>query len=183
MSMRTLIASNYMTLDGRIDGVRDWSLPYDDEGVAKYHSDLLANSDGLLLGRSTYELFTALWPPRAGEVPYIDKLNSMTKHVASTTLTELAWENSHLIEGDVPAAVSRLKHQPGGDLIMYGCPGLMHSLLKHDLIDEYRILLQPVLLGSGRSLLAEGTDRLNLDLVDTTVIPRGVVILTYHPAR
>ncbi|MBV9231015.1 MAG: dihydrofolate reductase family protein [Chloroflexi bacterium] len=90
----------------------------------------------------------------AGELPYIDKFNSMTKYVASTTLKNLKWENSHLIEGDVAEGVARLKQQPGQDLVMYGCHDLMHSLVEHDLIDEYRILVHPVLLAKGRSFLS-----------------------------
>lgn len=178
--MRKVIVSTYMTLDGRVDEPRDWAVPYDDDGAAKYHTDLLMNSDGLLLGRKTYEMFAALFPARSGEFPYVDRINSMAKYVASTTLKDLEWENSHLIEGDVAEGVAQLKEQPGQDLIMYGCHGLMHSLLEHDLIDEYRILVQPVLLGKGRSFLEDGAERVNLDLVDTTVIPSGVAILTYQ---
>jgi dihydrofolate reductase len=181
--MRKVIVSTYMTLDGRVDEPRDWAVPYDDDGAAKYHTDLLMNSDGLLLGRKTYEMFAALFPARSGELPYVDRINSMPKYVASTTLEDLEWENSHLLAGDVAEGVAQLKAQPGQDLIMYGCHGLMHSLLEHDLIDEYRILVQPVLLGKGRSFLKDGAERVNLDLVDTTVIPSGVAILTYRPQR
>ena len=181
--MRKVIVSTYMTLDGRVDEPRDWAVPYDDDGAAKYHSDLLMNSDGLLLGRKTYEMFAALFPARSGEFPYVDRINSMAKYVASTTLQDLEWENSHLIEGDVAEGVAQLKEEPGQDLIMYGCHGLMHSLLEHDLIDEYRILVQPVLLGKGRSFLEDGAGRVNLDLVDATVIPSGVAILTYQSKR
>ena len=150
--MRKVIVSTYVTLDGRVDEVRDWAVPYDDDGAVDYHTDLLMNSDGLLLGHKTYELFAALWPSRAGEFPYVDKLDGMAKHVASTTLKDLEWENSQLIEGDVAEDVAMLKQQPGQDLVMYGCHDLMHSLLEHDLIDEYRILVQPVLLGKGEEL-------------------------------
>ena len=171
--MRKVIVSTYVTLDGRVDEVQDWVVPYDDDGAAKYHTDLLMNSDGLLLGRKTYELFAALWPSRSGEFPYVDKLNSMAKYVASATLRDLEWENSHLIEGDVAEGVAKLKQQPGQDLVMYGCHDLMHSLLEHDLIDEYRILVHPVLLAKGRSFLKDGAERVNLDLVDTTALAGG----------
>jgi len=107
----------------------------------------------------------------------------MAKYVASTTLRELEWENSHLIEGDVAEGMAKLKQQPGQDLVIYRCHDLMHSLLEHDLIDEYRILVHPVLLGKGRSLFKDGAQRVNLDLVDTTVIPPGLAILTYQPVR
>lgn len=181
--MRKVIVSTYATLDGRVDDLQDWAPPYDDDGVVEYHTDLLANSDGLLLGRNTYEVFAAVWPPRAGRIPYVDKINSMPKYVASTTLKDLEWENSHLIEGDVVEGVAKLKQQPGQDLVLYGCRDLMHTLQEHDLVDEYRILVQPVLLGKGNSFLRDGAKRVNLNLVDTTVIPPGMAILTYQPAR
>jgi dihydrofolate reductase len=181
--MRKVIVSTYVTLDGRVDELQDWTVPYNDDGVAEYHTDVLANSDGLLLGRRTYEAFAALWPPRSGELPYIDKINSMAKYVASTTLRDLEWENSQLIEGDVAEGVAKLKQQPGQDLVLYGCLDLMHSLLEHDLIDEYRLLVHPVVLGKGRSLFGDVAERVNLDLVDTTVISPGVAVLTYRPVR
>jgi dihydrofolate reductase len=181
--VRKIIVSTYMTLDGRVDEIRDWAVPYDDDAAAKYHTGLLKNSDGLLLGRKTYEIFASLWPSLSGQFPYIDKLNSMAKYVASTTLRDLEWENSALIEGDVAEGVAELKQQPGQDLVMYGCHDLMHSLLEHDLIDEYRLLVHPVVLGKGRSFFKDGAVRVNLDLVDTSVIPGGVAILTYEPVR
>src|SRR3954452_10919905 len=181
--MRNVIVSTYMTLDGKVDGVRDWAVPFDDPGAVKFHTDLMANCDGLLLGRKTYELFAALWPPRAGTFPYVDQYNRMAKYVASTTLSEVEWENSRLIEGDVATAVAELKQQPGQDLVLYGCHQLMHTLMEHDLIDEYRLLVQPVLLGTGRSFLDEGAARVNLELVDTSVTASGGAVLTYRPAR
>ena len=181
--MRKVIVSTYMTLDGRVDEIRDWAVAYNDDRAVKYHTDLMSSSDGLLLGRNTYEIFAALWPQLAGVLPYIDKFNSMAKYVASTTLKALSWENSHLIEGDVAEGIASLKQQPGQDLVMYGCHGLMHSLLEHDLIDEYRILVHPVLRASGRSFLKDGTKPVNLDLVDITALAGGVTILTYQPVR
>jgi dihydrofolate reductase len=181
--MRKLIVSSYLTLDGRVDDVQDWVVPYNDEEAASYHTDLLADSDGLLLGRRTYELFSALWPPRSGELPYIDKINRMPKHVASTTLSELEWENSTLIEGDAVEGVAKLKQQPGQDLVMYGCHDLMHRLLEHDLIDEFRLLVHPVLFGKGRTFFDEGAGAVKLALVDTAVKPSGVAVLTYQPVR
>jgi dihydrofolate reductase len=179
--MRKLIVSTNVTLDGRVDEVREWALPYDDAESVRYHTDLLGHADGLLLGRGTYEFFAALFPSRAGEFPYVDQINRMAKYVASTTLTDLEWENSHPIEGDVPEAVARLKQGPGRDLVMYGCRDLMHSLLAHDLIDEYRLWVYPVVLGRGRSLFEDGVERRALDLLDATVVPPGVAVLTYRP--
>ncbi len=116
--------------------------------------------------------------------PYIDAMNGMAKHVASTTLDGLAWNNSHLIPGDdVADGVAALKRRPGQDLVMYGSRDLMHRLQERDLVDEYRILVHPVLLGKGRSLLDDGAARADLRLVDTTVMPPGVAVLTDHPVR
>jgi dihydrofolate reductase len=179
--MRKLIVSNNVTLDGRVDEVRDWALPSDDHEFVKHHTDLLSHSDGLLFGRGTYEFFAAVWPSRSGAFP--DRMNSIAKYVASTTLEDLEWENSRLIEGDVPEAVAKLKQQPGQDLVIYGSHDLMHSLLEHDLIDEYQLWVYPVVLGRGRSFFKDGVERMALDLVDTTVIPPGVAILTYQSQR
>ncbi len=181
--MRKLIVSTYATLDGRVDELQDWVIPYNDDASVAYHTELLKNTDGLLLGRKTYEVFATIWPPRSGELPYIDKINSMAKHVASTTLKDVEWTNSQLIEGDVADGVAKLKQQPGQDLVMYGCHDLMHKLLEHDLIDEYRILVHPVLLGKGRTLLEDGAKQVNLELVDTAVIASGVAVLAYQPVR
>jgi dihydrofolate reductase len=179
--MRKVIVSNSVTLDGRVDEVRDWALPGDDDEFVKHQTDLLSHSDGLLLGRKSYEFFAAVWPSRSGEFP--DRINSIAKYVASTTLDELGWENSHLIEGDVPEAVAKLKQQPGQDLIVYGSHDLTHNLLEHNLIDEYQLWVYPVVLGKGRSFFGDGVERMDLDLVDTTVIPPGVAILTYQSQR
>src|SRR5260221_1505034 len=180
--MRRVIVSTYATLDGRVDDIRDWALPCTDVGSVMYHPDVLTNCDGLLLGRKTPEIFAAVWPSLSGQFPYVEKMNKMAKYVASTTLTDLKWENSHLIEGDVADGVAELKQQPGLDLVLYGCHDLMHSLLEHDLIDEYRILVHPVLLGKGRSFLTDSVKRVDLELVDITVIS-GVSILVYQPVR
>jgi dihydrofolate reductase len=179
--MRKVIVSTNMTLDGRVDEVRDWALPGDDDEFVKNHTDLLSHSDGLLLGRKTYEFLATVWPSRSGEFP--DRLNSMAKYVASTTLANLEWENSHLIEGDVPEAVAKLKQQPGRDLVIYGSHDLMHTLFERDLVDEYQLWIYPVVLGNGRTFFKDSVERMNLNLVDSKQIPPGVAILTYQPQR
>jgi dihydrofolate reductase len=178
--MRKLIVSNSVTLDGRVDEVRDWALPGDDDEFVKHQTELLSHSDGLLLGRKSYEFFAAVWPSRSGEFP--DRMNGIAKYVASTTLEDPEWENSQLIEGDVPQAVAKLKEQPGQNLVVYGSHELTHSLMGHDLIDEYQLWVYPVVLGKGRSFFEDGVE-LALELVDTTVIPPGVAILTYQSQR
>ena len=116
--MRKLIVSIHVTLDGRVDDVLDWSIPGDDEDFVKRNIDLLGQSDGLILGRKSYEFFAAVWPSRSGEFPNL--MNGIAKYVASTTLEDLEWQNTELIEGDVPEAVAKLKEQPGKGLIVYG---------------------------------------------------------------
>ncbi len=179
--MRKVIVSNSVTLDGRVDEVRDWALPGNDDEFVKHQTELLSHSDGLLLGRKSYEFFAAVWPSRSGEFP--NRMNSIAKYVASSTLKDLEWENSHLMEGDVPEAVAKLKQQTGQDLIVYGSHNLTLSLLEHDLIDEYQLWVYPVVLGKGRTFFEDGVKGMNLDLVDTTVVPPGVAILTYQPKR
>lgn len=179
--MRKVIVSTYVTLDGVMDDPTAWSLDYFDDEAGKYATELLFGSGGLLLGRNTYESFVAAWPSRAGD-PFADKINGMPKYVASTTLEELDWENATLIEGDVPDAVAKLKEEPGQDLLIYGCRELMHSLLERDLIDEYRIWVHPVVVGSGRRLFKDGVDGFKLTLTDTKVLPSGVAIHTYESA-
>ena len=177
--MRRVIASNNVTLDGRVDEVRDWALPYNDEESVRYHTDLLSHSDGLLFGRKTYEFFAALFPSRSGELAYVDQINAMAKYVASTTLADLEWENSHLLAGDVPEAVAELKRQPGEDLVMYGGHELMHSLLEHDLVDEFRLWVYPVVLGKGRRLFQDGVELGALELLEERRLAGGIVYLRY----
>jgi dihydrofolate reductase len=181
--MRKLIVSTYATADGKVNDLQEWVTPWNAPEIAAYHADLLANSDALLLGRTTYQVFAMIWPPRAGQEPYADKMNAMVKHVASTTLaaSELGWDNAHLIDGDVAEAVAKLKAQDGHDIVVYGGPALIDALLEHDLVDEYRIMLHPVLLGKGRGLVRDGAPRVNLELLGTAVIPPGVAVLTYRP--
>ena len=179
--MRRLIVSNNVTLDGRVDDVLDWSIPGDDEDFVKRNVELLRQSDGLILGRKSYEFFAAVWPSRSGEFP--DLMNGIAKYVASTTLQDPEWENTQLIEGDVPEAVAKLKERPGKGLIVYGSGDLTNTLMEHDLIDEYRLWVHPVVLGRGSRFFEDGPRRMDLELVDATAIPSGVVILTYRPQR
>ena len=180
--MRKLIVSTLMTLDGKSDVRSGWSIPYDSEDSAAFHSELLAGSDGLVLGRVTYELFAAMWPPRVGVTPYAAKIDGMAKHVVSDTLREPEWGNSHLVAGGIAEGVAALKRQDGGDLVAYGGHTLIRGLQQHGLIDEYRFLLHPVLLGEGAGFVAGG-GRADLELVDATTLSSGVLALTYRPVR
>ena len=190
--MRKAIVSEYVTLDGVIEDPSGaegfehggWSMQFFDEEVANYKYDELFASDALLLGRVTYQGFAAAWPSVTDEVGFADRMNSLPKYVVSTTLEEpLEWNNSTLIKGDVAGEVSKLKQQPGRDILMYGSADLMHTLMQHDLIDEYRIWVHPVVLGSGKRLFREGSETKVLRLVDTTTFSSGVVVLSYQPAQ
>jgi dihydrofolate reductase len=180
--MRKLIVSNNVTLDGRVDDVLDWSIPGDDPDFVQRNVELLNQSDGLILGRKSYEFFAALWPSRSGEFP--DLMNGIAKYVASTTLEDPSeWQNSRLIEGDVPSAVAKLKEQPGKGLIVYASGELTNTLMDHDLIDEIRLWVHPVVLGRGGSFFEDGVERMDLELIESTAIPSGVTILKYRPKR
>jgi dihydrofolate reductase len=184
--MRRLIVSTYVTLDGVIQPL-DWSAQNSSQAAREergtYARDLLFAADALLLGRETYEIFADVWPTRSvaddgpGEEGSTDRINSLPKYVASTTLKEpLRW-NATLIKGDVPNEVARLKEQPGQAIVMYGCGELARTLLEHDLIDEFRFWVYPVVRGSGTRLFGGGTNA-SLRLVDTKAFDAGFAVLT-----
>ena len=178
---RTLAATLFMTLDGVVEAPDKWSFPFWSDETGKFKLAELHATDALLLGRVTYEGFAAAWPGRQDPDGFADRFNSMPKYVASNTLKKLEWENSHLIKGDLAAEVSKLKQKPGGDIVIHGSPGLIRSLLPHDLIDEYRLLVYPIVLGHGKRLFDE-TSQARLDLAETEAFSKGVVKLVYRRA-
>lgn len=175
--MRKIIVSTYVSLDGVIEAPEKWSLKFWNDEHAKYAHDQLFASDALLMGRKVYKDFAASWPSRRNE--FADRMNGLPKHVVSTTLEEAEWNNSTIIKENVAEEVSRLKEQPGQDILMYGSADLMHTLMEHDLIDEYRIWVHPVVLGSGKRLFRDESETKILRLVDTTTFSSGVVLLSY----
>lgn len=178
--MRRIIVSTFATLNGVIEAPHKWSLQYFDEEAGKFASEQLSAADTLLLGRETYEGFATAWPSRIGD--FADKINSMAKYVVSTTLEEpLAWANARLIKGDVVEEVSRLKQQPGQDILIYGTGRLAHTLLQHGLLDEHRLWVIPVIWDSGKRIF-EGMDATKLELVQAKTLPSGTVILSHKPA-
>jgi dihydrofolate reductase len=180
--MRRIISSTYVSLDGLIGLLERWHFDYRDDATAKFESDQLATSDALLMGRGTYEVFAAAWPAQSGD--FADKINSMTKYVASTTMDKADWTNSTVINGDLVQEVSRLKQQPGQDILIYGFGPVAHTLLGHGLLDEVRLWVHPVFVGAGGPgdmLFREGTTA-KMKLVDTRPLDSGVVILSYQPA-
>jgi dihydrofolate reductase len=187
--MRKLIVTAFITLDGVIEAPggepthphTGWAGDFFGPEQMQYKLDEVLEAEALLLGRVTYEGFSEAWPPREG--PFADKMNAMPKHVASTTLTELGWSNSTLLEGDVPAAVAKLKEGDGGPILVAGSGTLGRTLIEHDLVDEYRLMVFPVILGSGKRLFPDSPDKRTLQLVDTKQFPSGVVVHHYRPAN
>jgi dihydrofolate reductase len=153
----------------------------DDEMMAEIGAAIGA-ADALLIGRETYEEWAAFWPNQSGdEDPIAAFMNNPPKYVASTTLDEVDWNNSTLIEGDVPAAVAKLKEQPGKDIAINGSSTLVRSLLKEGLIDELKLMIHPIVVGEGRRLFENGLHS-ELELADAKVFGTGVVYATYRPA-
>jgi dihydrofolate reductase len=187
--MRTLAVNAFVSLDGvmQAPGGPDedptggfahggWAVNYwDDEMMGRMRT---AEPYELLLGRGTYEIFAAHWPYDEG--PIADRLNGTRKHVASTTLDRAEWSNSTLIEGDVADYVAALKREDGPEIQVHGSPGLIQTLLAHDLVDELRTWIFPVLLGGGKRLFGDGTVAAGLTLVDSAVSKTGVTINTYR---
>jgi dihydrofolate reductase len=189
--MRKLTVNTFMSLDGVMQGPGGpdedptggftqggWAANYFDQEMLDQVAE--AEPYELLLGRGTYEIFAAHWPYAEG--PVAERLNSIRKYVASTTLDELEWGNSTLIEGDVAEYVAKLKREDGPELQVHGSPGLLQTLLRSDLIDELRVWTFPVLVGSGKRLFGSGTIPVALRLADTQVSKTGVTICSYARA-
>jgi dihydrofolate reductase len=189
--MRKVVASEFVSLDGVMEDP-GWTFQFGSEEQEKFKFAELAASDALLLGRVTYEEFAAAWPnmmdqyegPRRSELGgYADMMNGYPKHVVSTTLEEAGWNNSTLIRGNVAEEVSELKRQPGKDILVFGSANLVNELMRHDLVDELRLMVFPIVVWSGKRLFEDGFEGTILRLVDTTTFGSGVVVLTYRPAR
>lgn len=177
--MRKINAWLYVTLDSVIEAPEKWVIA-DDDMFAANEADY-ATSDALLLGRRTYETFAASWPKRGSEVPNADWLNNTRKYVASTTLKSPEWNNSTVIEGDVAEAVARLKQEDGKDIMVNGSGALVRTLLSNHLLDELRLFVHPVVVGSGIRLFDDQSDPVELTLVASHAYANGVISLTYKP--
>jgi dihydrofolate reductase len=186
--MRKLIVSEFVTLDGIMEAPggepghphSGWVFDYVGPEQERYKLDEVLEGESLLLGRVTYEGFAEAWPPRSG--PFAEKMNAMPKHVVSSTLKGPEWNNSTVISGDVANEVARLKEGDGGPILVAGSRTLVHALIEHDLVDEYRLMVFPVLLGSGARLFPDSPEKRALTLVDTRTFESGVQVNTYRPS-
>ena len=190
--MRRIIVSEFVSLDSVMEdpgGAEKfkhggWSFKFRDGQVPKYKLDELFASDALLLGRVTYEGFAKAWPSIKDDVGFADKMNNMSKHVVSSTLKKVDWSNSMLIKTNVLEEVRGLKQRPGKDILVYGSGKLVNTLLQHDLVDELRLMVHPVVLGSGRRLFDDHAETLKaLKLAESKTFPSGIVLLSYHPVK
>ncbi|MEU2248910.1 dihydrofolate reductase family protein [Streptomyces sp. NPDC019224] len=194
--MGQLVVVDFVSLDGVMQSVlsadedRDggfdrggWALPYVDETVERFMSEATAGAGALLLGRRTYEIFAATWPHADMDDPAVAAMNAMPKYVASHSVRELSWANSILLGADPAEEVSRVKAASESDTVVLGSGGLLGTLIEHDLVDEYRLLVFPLVLGSGKRLFAEGTTPHRLTLTATQPTASGVLITTYRRAE
>lgn len=160
-----------------------WLVPYADEDMARAMDGFFEEADAFLLGRHTYEIFAAYWPKVTDPDDLIaGPLNRLPKYVASRTLEEVSWEGATLLKGDVATQVAELKRQPGRELQVHGSGGLAQTLMQHDLVDEYRLLTYPVVLGKGKRLFADGAKPTALQPVSRRTTGAGVSIDVYTPA-
>lgn len=179
--MRKLKAWQYVTLDGVVESPENWVMA--DERMFQEQTADYAASDALLLGRRTYEIFAASWPQRGGDVPNADWMNNTRKYVASKTLESPEWRNTTVLEGDAREAVSRLKQEDGATITLNGSATLLRSLLRAGLVDELRLFVHPLVLGTGKRLFENADDRTALRLADCHAYDNGVVSLSYGPSE
>lgn len=185
--MRKVVVSMFVSLDGVMEDPGGaersehggWTIPYWGDEIGKFKFDELFASDALLLGRITYEGFAAAWPSQHDEEGFADRMNGLPKYVVSTTLQNPEWNNTTIIKDNVAEEVSKLKQQPGQDILIAGSAQLVNSLIPHDLIDEYRLLVYPVVPGGGKRLFKEGNNT-TLVLTETSGFSSGVVLLVYR---
>jgi dihydrofolate reductase len=195
--MRKIIVSEFLTLDGVMQAPGDtnedrsegfeqggWQLAYFDDTFGNEMMSGFAATGGFLLGRRTYEIFARHWPNQPADDPMAATFNDLPKYVVSTTLSEpLPWQNSILIGDDVPEAIGRIRAEDGKDIRVIGSGELVQTLIKHQLVDEYQIMIHPLVLGGGKRLFREGTSPAKLRLVASKTTTTGVLILTYEPAE
>ncbi|MFY9931833.1 MAG: dihydrofolate reductase family protein [Streptosporangiaceae bacterium] len=180
--MGKIVISENVSLDGLGAGERllDWVGQIQGE-AAKVLLDEALGTEALLLGRRSYDFFAARWPSRSGE--YADRLNSMPKYIVSSTLEHPAWSNTTVLAGDMVHEVSKLRQELAGDIVVYGSIQLVHALIEHDLVDELRLMIYPVVLGAGGRLFGETSDSKPMRLVHVQAVGDGLALLTYQRAQ
>ena len=190
MHTANIVISENVSLDGVIEdptgveGLRvgGWFFEVDrGEDGEKFTLDKTLGAEALLLGRRTYEFFAARWPSRDGELA--DQMNTLPKYVVSSTLEDPAWNNSAVLNGDVIDEVSKLRRELSGEIVVLGSPQLARTLIEHDLVDELRLLIYPIVLGAGARLFGETSDKKPMRLVDTRTVGEGIAIVTYEFER
>jgi dihydrofolate reductase len=184
--MGRIVVTEFVSLDGVMEdpggsenfkhGGWTFEISTGDDGM-QFKVDETMNSDAMLLGRKTYEGFAEAWPEREGE--FAERFNAMPKYVVSSTLRDPSWTNTTVLDGDLPSAVARVREQHGGDVVVHGSARLVQGLLEADLVDELRLMVFPVVLGSGKRLFGETSDKKPLKLTDSKIVGDGVAILTY----
>jgi dihydrofolate reductase len=183
--MRKVVAAAFLSLDGVMESPDKWHFPYFNEEMGQAVGEGFAAADAMLMGRVNYEEWAAFWPGQDPEEnPMAAQMNAMKKYVVSTTLEEpLGWQNSTLIGENVAEQIANLKQGEGGDIVISGSGGLVRSLLHLGLLDELKLMVHPIVVGSGKRLFEEGEEQKRLELVDSKTFETGVVYLTYRPAQ
>jgi dihydrofolate reductase len=180
--MRKVIAALFVSLDGVMESPERWHLPYFNDEMQAAIGESMAGSDAFLMGRVNYEEWAAYWPSQTSDDSgFADFMNNAPKYVVSTTLDEVEWQNSTLLDGDLAEEVTKLKQQPGKDITISGSATLVRSLLRAGLLDELRLMIHPVVVGNGRRLFEDG-DQNSFELADSKTFKTGVVYATYRPA-
>jgi dihydrofolate reductase len=179
--MRKLVVTEFLSLDGVMENPA-WSYPYWNDEIGKFKYKELCACDALLLGRVTYEGFAALWPSQTDDDGFADRMNGIAKYVVSRTLQKAEWNNSRLIKRNIVKEVSKLKRQSGQDILIAGSCELIQTLMYYDLVDQYNLLVYPVVLGYGKRLFQDESD-VRLKLVESKPVGAGVLGLVYRPAR
>ena len=180
--MRKVVAVELVSLDGVMESPEEWAFSYSNDEMEAANAKGMAASDALLLGRVTYEQMAAFWPEQPGGTPMVDYINSVRKLVVSTTLGEVGWNNSALIQDDVAEQIAWLKRQQGKDITIIGSATLVRSLLRVGLLDELRLMVHPLVLGRGKHLFEGAGEQEVLELVSSETFGTGVVFLTYRPS-
>lgn len=177
-----IVVSEFVSLDGIMEAPEQWVFRFAEQEIDAFKLDEVIEASALLLGAATYQGFAESWPSRSDPDGFADKMNSMPKYVVSATSEQLAWNNSHQVKGNIAEEIARLKQQPAHMLLVVGSGALVQALMQHDLVDEYRLLVYPLVLGKGKHLFQDGSQA-RLKLVKTQAFSTGVVLLQYQPER